>query len=40
MVVSSSLITATVPSGANTGIVQVVTPSGTQTSNVAFDVLN
>ena len=37
-VVSSSLIMATVPAGATTGKVQVVTPSGTLTSNVAFRV--
>ena len=37
-VVSSSLITATVPAGATTGKVQVVTPSGTLSSNVPFRV--
>jgi uncharacterized repeat protein (TIGR03803 family) len=37
-VVSHSLITATVPAGATTGEVQVVTPSGTLSSNVAFRV--
>jgi uncharacterized repeat protein (TIGR03803 family) len=35
-VVSSSEITATVPAGATTGEVQVVTPSGTLLSNVSF----
>ncbi len=38
-VVSPSLITATVPSGATTGTVQVVTPGGTLSSNVPFRVL-
>jgi hypothetical protein len=37
-VVSSTLITTTVPSGASTGEVQVTTPSGTLLSNVAFVV--
>jgi uncharacterized repeat protein (TIGR03803 family) len=37
-VVSSSLISTTVPAGATTGPVQVVTPSGTLTSNVNFRV--
>jgi uncharacterized repeat protein (TIGR03803 family) len=37
-VVSSTLIKATVPTGATTGSVQVVTPSGTLTSNVNFTV--
>jgi uncharacterized repeat protein (TIGR03803 family) len=37
-VVSSTLITATVPAGATTGKVQVTTPSGTLTSNVNFRV--
>jgi uncharacterized repeat protein (TIGR03803 family) len=37
-VVSSSEITTTVPAGATTGKVQVVTPSGTLTSNVNFRV--
>jgi uncharacterized repeat protein (TIGR03803 family) len=32
-------IKATVPSGATTGTIQVVTPSGTLSSNVAFQVL-
>jgi uncharacterized repeat protein (TIGR03803 family) len=36
---SASLITTTVPAGATTGPVQVVTPSGTLTSNVNFQVL-
>jgi uncharacterized repeat protein (TIGR03803 family) len=38
-VVSSSLISTTVPTGATTGPVLVVTPSGTLTSNVNFQVL-
>ncbi|MGA8762265.1 MAG: choice-of-anchor tandem repeat GloVer-containing protein [Candidatus Sulfotelmatobacter sp.] len=38
-VVSSSEITTTVPAGATTGEVQVVTPSGTLLSNVSFRVL-
>ncbi|HEV3278666.1 MAG TPA: choice-of-anchor tandem repeat GloVer-containing protein [Terriglobia bacterium] len=38
-VVSSSFITTTVPAGAATGKVQVVTPGGTLTSNVVFRVL-
>jgi len=38
-VVSPSLITAAVPDGATTGIVQVVTPSGTLSSNAPFLVL-
>ena len=38
-VISSSLISATVPTGATSGPVQVVTPSGTLTSNVSFQVL-
>jgi uncharacterized repeat protein (TIGR03803 family) len=38
-VVSSSLITTTVPTGATNGKVQVVTPGGTLTSNVPFRVL-
>jgi uncharacterized repeat protein (TIGR03803 family) len=37
-VVSSTLITTTVPVGATTGPVQVTTPSGTLTSNVNFRV--
>jgi len=37
-VVSSSLITATVPTGATSGNVQVVMPSGTLSSNVNFHV--
>ncbi len=37
-VVSASEITATVPSGATTGPVQVATPSGTLSSNVPFIV--
>jgi uncharacterized repeat protein (TIGR03803 family) len=35
---SSSLITTTVPTGATTGEVKVVTPSGTLSSNVSFRV--
>jgi uncharacterized repeat protein (TIGR03803 family) len=38
-VVSPTEIGAAVPSGATTGAVQVVTPSGTLTSNVNFQVL-
>jgi uncharacterized repeat protein (TIGR03803 family) len=38
-VASKSEITATVPSGATTGSVQVTTPSGTLTSNVNFQVM-
>jgi uncharacterized protein (TIGR03437 family) len=38
-VVSRSEITTTVPVGATTGEVQVVTPSGTLSSNVSFRVL-
>jgi uncharacterized repeat protein (TIGR03803 family) len=38
-VVSSVEITTTVPSGASTGNVQVVTPTATLTSNAPFDVL-
>jgi hypothetical protein len=37
-VVSSSEITTAVPGGAITGEVQVVTPNGTPSSNVAFRV--
>jgi uncharacterized repeat protein (TIGR03803 family) len=37
-VASSSQITTTVPTGATTGTVQVVTPSGTLSSNVTFRV--
>jgi hypothetical protein len=35
-VVAGSLNTTTVPAGATTGTVQVVTPSGTLSSNVPF----
>jgi IPT/TIG domain len=35
---SGTLIRATVPVGATTGTVQVVTPSGTLASNTAFTV--
>ena len=38
-VVSSAEITTTVPTGATTGAVQVVTPGGTLSSNVPFRVL-
>lgn len=38
-VVSPSLITTTVPAGATTGTVQVVTPTGTLSSNVPFRVI-
>jgi uncharacterized protein (TIGR03437 family) len=38
-VVSPSLITTRVPAGASTGTAQVVTPSGTLSSNVPFRVL-
>jgi uncharacterized repeat protein (TIGR03803 family) len=38
-VVSRYLITTTVPAGASTGTIQVVTPSGTLSSNGAFRVL-
>ena len=38
-VVSTSEITTTVPAGATSGTVQVVTPSGTLSSNVPFRVL-
>jgi uncharacterized repeat protein (TIGR03803 family) len=37
-VVSSSLITTTVPAGATSGKIQVVTPTGTLSSNVPFRV--
>jgi len=38
-VVSGTLITATVPAGATTGIVKVVTPRGTLSSNLSFQVI-
>src|ERR1019366_8343259 len=38
-VVSSSEITTTVPAGASSGAVQVVTPSGTLSSNASFSVV-
>jgi uncharacterized protein (TIGR03437 family) len=38
-VISSSLITTTVPVDATSGKVQVVTPGGTLSSNVPFRVL-
>jgi uncharacterized repeat protein (TIGR03803 family) len=37
-VVSATEITTTVPAGATTGTLQVITPSGTLSSNVAFQV--
>jgi len=37
-VVSSSEITTTVPAGATSGTVKVVTPGGTLSSNVAFKI--
>jgi hypothetical protein len=37
-VISGSLISTTVPAGASTGAVEVVTPTGTLTSNVVFRV--
>ena len=37
-VASSSEITTTVPEGATTGVVKVVTPNGTLTSNTVFQV--
>jgi len=39
IVESASLITATVPGGSTTGPIQVVTPGGTLSSNIAFHVL-
>lgn len=38
-VVSASEITTTVPTGATTGTLQVVTPGGTLSSNAPFRVL-
>ena len=38
-VVSKTLITTTVPTGATTGTVQVITPNGKGLSNVPFTVL-
>ncbi len=38
-IVSATEITTTVPAGATNGVVQVVTPSGTLSSNVAFAVV-
>jgi uncharacterized protein (TIGR03437 family) len=38
-VVSASEITTTVPAGATSGTVEVVTPGGTLSSNVVFQVL-
>jgi uncharacterized repeat protein (TIGR03803 family) len=37
-VVSASLITTTVPAGATSGFVTVITPSGTLTSNLPFEI--
>jgi hypothetical protein len=37
--VSDTQISATVPSGATTGTIQVTTPGGTLVSNVKFEVL-
>jgi len=37
-VVSSSEITTNVPAGATSGVVKVVTPGGTLTSNAVFQV--
>jgi len=37
-VASSSEITTNVPEGATTGVVKVVTPNGTLTSNTVFQV--
>jgi uncharacterized repeat protein (TIGR03803 family) len=39
-VVSATEITATVPAGATTGTIQVVTPGGALNSNVVFRILN
>lgn len=39
-VVSATEITATVPTGATTGTIQVATPSGTLNTNVVYRVLN
>jgi uncharacterized repeat protein (TIGR03803 family) len=38
-IVSSTLVKAVVPSGATTGTIEVTTPIGTLSSNVAFQVL-
>jgi uncharacterized repeat protein (TIGR03803 family) len=38
-VLADTLIKVTVPTGASTGIIEVTTPSGTLSSNVAFRVL-
>lgn len=37
-VVSDTYITATVPTGASSGVIEVTTPTGTLKSNVAFRV--
>ena len=39
-VVSDTEITATVPTGATTGTIQVATPTGTFNSNVVYRILN
>ena len=39
VVSKSEIMTTTVPTGATTGPVQVVTPSGTLTSNESFQVV-
>jgi uncharacterized repeat protein (TIGR03803 family) len=39
-VVSATEITATVPTGATTGTIQVATPSGTRNTNVVYRILN
>jgi uncharacterized protein (TIGR03437 family) len=39
LVKSPTLITATVPGAATTGTIHVTTPSGTLSSNVAFQVV-
>jgi hypothetical protein len=38
-VVSATYISATVPAGATTGTIEVTTPNGTLTSNLAFHVI-
>jgi hypothetical protein len=39
IVISKTVIKATVPTGATTGTIEVTTPSGTLSSNVAFRIL-